>query len=201
MGETHLAIIRAAFLCDIVRVATFQWAPGASQVWFGGLDPTSPNTLYRHHQQSLQITSADVTNGPTPAANDPNALTYEFLANVHTWYNTRMAEALRTFKDATDVFGGSLLDTTIVPFVTEVAEAAHTRTHLPALIFGGRTLGLQGGQFQNFSASPRPHNDLWVTVAQALFQNANPLGLDALRDEVFVKNGVRGIEGSWVPPT
>jgi hypothetical protein len=201
MGELHLAIIRAAFLCDIVRVATFQWSPGASQVWFNGLDPNSPNTLYHHHQQSLRITSSDITNGPPPGPNDPNSLPYEFLANVHTWYNARMAEALRTFKDATDAFGSNLLDTTVIPFVTEVGEAAHTRTHLPALIFGGRALGLQGGQFQDFSSSPRPHNDLWMTVAQALFQNENPLGLDALRDEVFVRDGVAPITGLWAPRT
>jgi hypothetical protein len=200
VGETHLAIIRAAFLCDLVRVATFQWAPGTSQVAFAGLDPASPNTIYRHHPQSHHITSPDVTNGPPPSDGD-TALTYEFLANVHTWYNTRMAEALRTFKDATDAFGSSLLDVTIVPFLTEVGEAAHTRSHLPALIFGGRALGMRGGQFQDFSASPRRHNDLWATIAQAYLQTADPLATPELRDEVFVKDGVRPIPGLWTPPT
>ena len=199
VGELHLGIIRAAFQCDLVRVATFQWAPGTSQVAFRGLDPTTPNAIYRHHPQSHHITSPDVTNGPPPSGGD-NALTYEFLANVHTWYNTRMAEALRTFKDATDAFGSNLLDVTIVPFVTEVAEATHTRTTLPALIFGGRALGMRGGQFQDFSASPRPHNDLWATIAQAYLQTADPLATPALRDEVFVKNGVRPITGLWTPP-
>jgi hypothetical protein len=37
VAEAHLAIILAAFQCDLVRVATFQFAPGNNHVGFKGL--------------------------------------------------------------------------------------------------------------------------------------------------------------------
>jgi hypothetical protein len=199
VGRLHLSTLRAAFQCDLIRVATFQWAPGTSQVAFKGLDPTAPNTIHRHHPLSHRITDTSVTTGPPPASTDSNAATYEFLANVHTWYNTKMADAIREFKGATDAFGSSLLDHTIIPFITEVAEATHTRSSLPALVFGGKALGMRGGQFARFTPS-RPHNDLWATIAQAYFGTSDPLATPELRGESFVKEGVSPIPGLWAPP-
>jgi hypothetical protein len=89
-----------------------------------------------------------------------------------------------------------MLDYTVIPMVTEVAEAGHTRSPMPGLIFGGKALGMIGGQFQDFSQN-RSHNDLWLTCAQA-FLGEDPLS--QLEDEVFVKNNVRPIEGCWAPP-
>ena len=86
----------------------------------------------------------------------------------------------------------------IIPFVTEVAESAHTRGPKPAMIFGGKALGMQGGQFQNFS-STRPQQDLFVTIAQAYFGNTTPLTTN-LSAEKFVKTGVSVIPGLWTKP-
>jgi hypothetical protein len=37
---------------------------------------------------------------------------------------------------------------------------------MPVVLFGGKSLGVTGGQFLRFNG--RPHNDLWLTVASAL---------------------------------
>src|SRR5262245_7088708 len=111
-----------------------------------------------------------------------------------------MAAVLTTFKNQTDPLdlgGGSLLDRTLIPFVTEVPHCGHGLEPFPAFVFGGRALGMQSGQFRSLEASPRPHNDLWVTVAQALL-GADPLS--ALSAEAFVKDGVAPIPGLWVRP-
>ncbi len=39
IGALHMAVIKAAFRCDLTRVVTFQWAPGNNHVSFGGLWP------------------------------------------------------------------------------------------------------------------------------------------------------------------
>ena len=51
------------------------------------------------------------------------------------------------------------------PFVTEVATYNHDRTNMPAMIFGGKKLGMKVGQYTsgNFSI-----NSYWGTIAQAL---------------------------------
>ena len=65
---------------------------------------------------------------------------------------------------AVDGFGNSLLDTTIIPFVTEVATFSHDRGNMAAMIFGGKKLGMQHGQYKSGSFSI---NSFWGTIAQA----------------------------------
>ena len=42
IGKTHMEIIRTAFLCDLIRVATFQWSPGTNHVSFRDMMPNNP---------------------------------------------------------------------------------------------------------------------------------------------------------------
>jgi len=196
IGRAHMSIIRAAFQCDLIRVATFQWSPGTNHVSFAGLYPDNPNAVYMHHPLSHRIANRDQVIG-TPPTNGEAASIVEFLTEVHTWYNHRMAELFVTLKESQDAYGGNLLDYTVIPCITEVAETTHSRSPLPALLVGGRALGVQGGQYLNFEQNPRNHNDLWVTVAQAYLQTSDPL--TELSDEVFYKDGVSPIDGLWVP--
>jgi hypothetical protein len=194
IGRWHLTVIRAAFQCDLIRVATFQWAPANSNVAFGGI--ASDSRIYRHHPLSHRISNTAFYNAPPPTEAG-QLLVYEFLTNVHKWYNQKTAEILNEFKTATDAFGGNLLDHTVIPFMTDTAEPSHSRQGMAALIFGGRALGMQGGQFQRPNV---PYNCLWATVAQAFFQTDNPLATPELTSEVFVKTNVAPIPGLWLRP-
>jgi hypothetical protein len=197
IGKLHAGVIKAAFQCDLLRVATFQWSPGTNHVSFKGLFPDEPNSIYMHHPTTHIITNrAELTESPPT---DPTrADIVEFMANVHTWYNQKTADIILDFKNATDAFGGNLLDNTIIPFITEVSEATHGASPKAAMIFGGRKLGMQSGQFANFDTRTRHHNDLWATIAQAYFGTTTPL--TNLASEVFVKSGVAPIPGLWVKP-
>ena len=196
IGELHAGIIRSAFQCDIIRVATFQWSPGTNHVSFGGQFPDDPGAILMHHPLSHRILDrAFAMDGPPNTNYEANVI--EFLVNVQTWYNAQTAAIIQSFKDATDVHGGNLLDHTVIPYITEVAETTHSREPMPAMIFGGRALGMQGGQFQNFSGGGRSVNDLWMTIAQA-YLGADPM--PTFDSEVFYKNGVSPIEGLWQAP-
>jgi hypothetical protein len=195
-GKAHMAIIRAAFQCDLIRVATFQWAPGTNHVSFRGLYPGRPDDAFMHHPTSHRITDRSDTQSALPPEGQRREV-IEFLANVQTWYNQKMADILVDLKSATDVFGGRLLDSTIVPFVTEVAESTGSQSPMPALVFGGSRLGMRGGQVMSFP-SARPHNDLWMTIAQAYLRTTDPVA--ALPGEVFVNTGTAPIAGLWAPP-
>jgi hypothetical protein len=175
VGDLHAGVIKAAFLCDLTRVATFQWSPGVNHIAFQGLYPGEPATIYQHHPVSHRIVTPDTlaTGNRRPEV--------EFLTTVQEWYNRRTASILSDFKATVDAFGNNLLDTTVVPFVTEVSACGHEYYPLPALIFGGRLLGLQGGQYQ--FVNRRPHNDMWLTVAQAF-----GLSVDDLRNEAFMQD-------------
>ena len=195
VGKAHAAIIRGAFACDLIRVATFQWSPGTNHVAFKGLDPSNPDTIWMHHPLSHRVANASFFNGPRPAE---NTYVWDAMVNVNRWYFQKTADIINEFRsqvDPQDPMGGSLLDNTVIPLITEVAEASHTREGHGAIIFGGGKLGMQGGQYQSVSGI---HNQLWLTVAQAF------LGADAARklaSEVYVKAGANPISGLWVSPT
>ena len=194
VGNAHAAILRAAFACDLIRVATFQWSPGTNHVSFKGLDPSDPDAIYMHHPLSHRIADATFYNGPRP---DHDAYIWDAMVNANRWYFQRTAAIIEQFRleiDPLDPLGGRLLDRTVIPMITEVAEGAHTREGHAAVVFGGTALGLRGGRYENVSGI---HNQLWVTVAQAF------LGVDAvskLSGEVYVKDGANPISGLWSPP-
>ena len=125
---------------------------------------------------------------------------YEFGCNAETWFHQKTADALVEFKNTKDAFGGSLLDHTITTFITDEADPSDVRQPLPALIVGGRALGMIGGQFVN----PSPvlsHNAMWLSVAQAYFPDEDPMKV--LADEAFMKGvspATGPIEGLWQRP-
>jgi hypothetical protein len=194
VGKAHAAVLRTAFACDLIRVATFQWSPGTNHVSFRGLDPSSPDTIWMHHPLSHQVAESAFFNGPRPAE---KAYIWDAMVNANRWYFQKTADIIDEFRrqiDPLDPTGGSLLDGTVIPLITEVAEASHTREGHAALVFGGRRLGMQGGQYQSVSGI---HNQLWVSVAQAFL---GVHAMDLLSSEVFVKSGAAPIPGVWIAP-
>jgi len=134
-------------------------------------------------------------NGPRPT--DDNTYVWDAMVNANRWYFQKTADIVNDFRtqlDPQDPAGGSLLDNMVIPMITEVAEASHTREGHAAIIFGGRKLGMQGGQYRSVSGI---HNQLWLTVAQA-FLGADPA--TQLANEAYVKTGAKPISGLWASP-
>lgn len=210
IGIAHSNIIRAAFQCDIIRVATFQWSPGTNHVSFGpgaaevigqpSMYPDggsrSPMGTYMHHPMSHAITNENEVgaNGASGPPDNENGKVAEFLANVQTWYNTKTADIINGFKQATDVNGANLLDYTIIPYITEVAHTSHQRSPLQAIIFGGRALGMRGGQYLEVDGH---YNRMWFTVAQALLKTSG--SPNSIFGDGTYTNGVEPISGIYEP--
>jgi len=195
VGAAHSSIIRAAFACDIIRVATFEWSPGTNHVSFKGADPNSPNTIYMHHPLSHKKLVSSFYQGSPPGT---DRYIWDAMAYVQHWYFNETAKFVLGFlnqKDPLDPAGGSLLDRTVITAVSEVGNPSHDRNDASALIIGGSKLGMQPGGFQSLSNSH--HNRVWLTTAQA-FLGADPLS--KLKDEVFYKTGVTPIPGVWAAP-
>jgi len=161
VARNHWAVIKAAFICDLTRVVTFQLEPGTGHVGFK-LFPDDSVKAYRHHPVSHAQFDTSTLDASSPPASVPAPV--EFLIRVEEWYNTLVAELLADFKASTDSFGNNLLGTTVVPYVTEVRNAVHPRDAMPAILFGGRDLGMRSNQFVTGSFTI---NAVWGTIAQA----------------------------------
>jgi hypothetical protein len=151
IGALHMAVIKAAFTCDLTRVVTYQWSPGTNHVSFGDLWPPNPTLFKVHHTTSHDPGSADQA---------------EFLTRVEEFYASRAAAFLQDLAGTPELAGGgSILDNTLVPYITEVAERNHSWTRMPFLMFGG--LGLVGGRrWDNGGGGMRMSNDLWMAIAE-----------------------------------
>jgi hypothetical protein len=200
IGKAHAAVLLAAFQCDIIRVATFQWSPGTNHVSFKGQYPANPTGSYMHHPMSHRIGDQGFFNGAPQTGTSADASLYQFLVNINTWYNQKMADVLTMFKNAKDAMGNSILDYTVIPYVTEVGDPSHARAPKASMIFGGKALGMKGGQFLNFEANQRKQVDVYLTCAQALMQNADPLSQLPAAEEKFDRSGAKPIDGLWAKP-
>lgn len=154
IGALHMAVVKAAFRCDLTRVVTFQYAPGTNHVSFGDMWPPNPGLFKVHHTTSHDPFSPDQQ---------------EFLTRVEEFYAQRVSGFLQELAAAPEVGGaGSLLDNTLAPYITEVAERNHTWTRMPFLLLGGQSLGLSGGRvWDNGDRGLRSSNDLWMAIAEA----------------------------------
>jgi len=95
----------------------------------------------------------------------------EFLTRVEEFYATRVSTFLQELAALAEVTpgGGSVLDNTLVPYITEVAERNHTWDRMPFLLIGGQNLGLVGGRiWDNGNGGFRSTNDLWMAIAERL---------------------------------
>jgi hypothetical protein len=159
VGKAHLDVLKAAFVCDLIRVGTYQWSPGTNHVGFALYPGTTQP--FQHHPTSHRINTVETTASATVAGLDANAA---FLFNVQLWYFARHAENLATWKTALDGCGNSLLDFTCVPFLTEIKATSHERSNMAAMLIGGKQLGFV---HDRYVSAPISINELWGTIAQA----------------------------------
>lgn len=147
LGRAHLDIVRAAFQCDLTRVASFMW--GSMETNLSRLLPGTHDLAY--HPMSHYTGS--------PVIDDD-------LARIHRWYNEQLAAYLRTLRDTPDLDGRSLLHNTLVVSWSEMASGAHTYDNVPIQLFGGAGGRLAGGRLLRYPGHST--NDLWLAIAAAL---------------------------------
>jgi hypothetical protein len=163
LGLTQLRLIKSAFACDYVRVATFMWSAGTNWVVFPG------------SFQGATIAGNLQATPHHPPSHAGDAATNGWLNQINTFYSGATATALQEFVTQPDVDGGKLIDNTIIVYITEVARAYdHNQQNIPLILFGGKNTGLKGGTYlkvtggslpqQTGGSGNRPFNDLWLAL-------------------------------------
>jgi hypothetical protein len=165
----QLRLIRAAFACDLVRVATFMYSAGTNWVVF-------PSTFQGATIGSDALGNRNSMTPHHPPSHTTDAATGAWLNQIDQFYSTITSQALQEFAATPDVDGNNLLDNTIIVYVTEVARAwDHNQQNMPLLVFGGKNTRVKGGTFVKITGGPldrqaggsgnRPFNDFWLALA------------------------------------
>lgn len=163
------SVIKAAFLCDVTRVATFTFAHGNSELRFMNILPDFTNNI-GHHDISHET--------------DPDS-----QAAIDRFYCERVAELVLDLKSTPDAAGKSLLDTTLVVLFSEVSTGAdHGIQQMPVVFFGGSALGHTGGR--HLRLGHRYMNDVWTATA-----NAFGVPLAAFGDAAFASGPIANLFG------
>jgi hypothetical protein len=166
----QLRLIKTAFACDMVRVATFMWSAGTNWVVFPG---TFQGASIKGNLQS--------TPHHPPSHSDPSGdtMTRDWLNQINTFYSQATATVLQEFATTPDIDGNMLIDNTVIVYLTEVARAwDHNQANMPLIVFGGKNTRVKGGTFLKVtggSLAPqpgsstattgnRPFNDFWLSL-------------------------------------
>ncbi len=204
VGAAHSSILRAAMACDLIRVGSFQWAPGTSHVSFQGSDPNSPERIYMHHPVSHRKLDSTLYHNPAPDIQE--RYVWDVLTSIQHWYFEHTALFIQDFLDTVDPLssdGGSLLERTVITMFSEVGDASHDRSNTTGLIIGGSALGMKPGAYHAVDLA-LSQNSFWLTAMQP-FLGADPLAVLEADErlnaaEIGQKADRQVVEGVWAPP-
>ena len=164
--EAHLGLITAAFACDLTRVASIQ---------LGQLGTTQ-----------LMAPAGDVHAEYAHAIYE-NRLAEDVMTEYGRVHAQQLARILATL-DAIPEEDGTLLDHTLVVWMSEMADSWHGFDRYPAVVAGGggivrlgrwvhypRDTPYEGLQFTPTPTMGRPHQPLLTTLARAMGVEADAM--------------------------
>jgi len=175
LGVNQLRLIKTAFACDLVRVATFMWSAGTNWVVFPG------------SFQGASIKGNPQSTPHHPPSHSNDSATSAWLNQINNFYSAATASVLQEFATTPDIDGNMLIDNTVIVYLTEVARAwDHNQMNMPLIVFGGKNTKVKGGTFLKVTGGPlgtqaggtsgnRPFNDLWLALLPIFGVNSTAL--------------------------
>ncbi len=167
--EKHAEYIRVmsdlwvlAFQTDTTRVATL--AVGADDAMFPGVVTVG----YETHCHTLEHQG----NAGRPEDADP--ISREALRQIHTWYTSLFAEAIRKMK-AIDEGAGTLLDNCLVMYSSYMADGGHGTEDYPILLVGNAGGTLKTGRQVSFPKNT-PVSNLYLEMLDRMGAKAESFG-------------------------
>jgi len=167
--EKHAEYIRVmsdlwvlAFQTDTTRVATL--AVGADDAMFPGVVTVG----YETHCHTLEHQG----NAGRPEDADP--ISREALRQIHTWYTSLFAEAIRKMK-AIDEGGRSLLDNCMILYTSYMADGGHGTEDYPIALVGNAQGTLKCGRQVNVPKNT-PVANLYIEMLDRMGAKCDSFG-------------------------
>lgn len=146
-GKVMTDILVAALACDITRVGTMQWSDSEAKFMLPFLKGSDGKALADHHHGYQH------DRGFQPGA----------LEVIYNWYASNFAYLLEKMAGVMDGNGMSLLDNSLVVWVSEIQHPdSHGQSNMPFVLAGKAGGALQSGRW--LKATGQPHNNLLVSI-------------------------------------
>ena len=143
-GKTMTDLLVASLACDLTRVGTMQWADSEAKfiLNFDPLNLPDHHHAYQHEQ------------GFQPDA----------LFKIYQWYASNFAYLLSKLDAVKEADGTTLLDNTLMFWVTEVQKPDdHGQSNMPFVLLAGKAQGkIRTGRW--LTVKSQPHNNLLVSL-------------------------------------
>jgi hypothetical protein len=157
-GKAHLDLMTMAMACDITRVASIQWRSSDTAFTWVGVNGGHHNIS---HMQGGA--GADAS-----------------LVKIMTWFAGQVAYVLTQLKSYQEPDGASLLDSTLLYWVNELAVGFHKFNRVPYMLISGKMpLGegktLQTGRYLKFPSGTY-HTGLLTCIGQIMGLPINNFG-------------------------
>ena len=164
IGKLHMDLLAMALACDLTRVATLQWSASTNNRPYPWL-------------------SYDDGSGPKPITDDEHSLGHQpdsataawgKLDVIRRWYFEQIAYLCAKL-EAIPEGEGTMLDNTVILWGSEIARGnTHSHMDTPMLLIGSAGGYFKTGRYLSFGE--RPHNDLLVSILNAMGHEATTFG-------------------------
>jgi hypothetical protein len=145
-GRIMTDLLVSSLACDLTRVGTMQWGDSEACFLLKFLNNSDGQPLADHHHGYQH------DRGFQPGA----------LKVIYNWYAQNFADLLQKM-DAVDEGDGTLLDNSLVLWVSEIQmPESHAQDHMPLLLAGRAGGKLSGGRY--LQVPSQPHNNLLVSI-------------------------------------
>lgn len=174
-----MRVIKMAFACDLTRVATFV-APVPQATEFGYLASEVVHGSFAHESIS----------GETACGTLYSPRAEQAMVDLANWYARHVLTLMTELASVTEG-SRTLLDRTVIVWLTELSTGTHRHHDLCTVVAGGSDV-LRTGRYVRFARDQRnplasdshhllgpSHNRLFVTLLRAFGQSDESFGMDA----------------------
>lgn len=166
--DAMASLVQAAFACDLTRVALLAPAEPFGDTW--GYTKGAWNTTDEHDLIHKTAMNGNLRMDAAPM--DAVQKLHQFECRQFM----QMLDLLRAIPEA----DGTMLDYTIVLWCSQIGEHGHALDQLPWIMAGGSKVGFRPGRYLNLPRGTgdkgTPHNNLFVSIAQAMGVQTNTFG-------------------------
>ena len=164
IGRAQMDSIVASMACDVTRVATIQFSGAQSGTVFNSFVDADWDNLADDYHHGLSHLSVGFDQPPDAT----QATAQQALSEINRWFSGEIAYLAEKLDSYVEADGSTLLENTAIVWVSEISEGpTHRFTDMPFVVVGDLGGALKSGLHLNYD-NARAHNDLFVTLAQAM---------------------------------